>query len=165
MKQLTAFLLAALLIAGCGKNPKTYLDEAVKKQQSNDIAGAIAEYEKMIKELPTDTATAHAYLELGKIYQGKLDKKLEPELSMMKAVENYQSLIKKFPDSKEVPSAMFMTAFIQANEMKLYDAAKINYQKFLDKYPNHELATSARQEIQFMGVSPDEIIQQKAAAK
>jgi len=57
-----------------------------------------------------------------------------------------------------------MAAYIKANELKKYQEATDLYTLFLKKYPKHELAASAAQELEIMGMSPDEILKQKTAA-
>ncbi|WP_268761450.1 tetratricopeptide repeat protein [Candidatus Chrysopegis kryptomonas] len=52
-----------------------------------------------------------------------------------------------------------MLGFIHANELNDYKKAKIYYQKFIEKYPNSELATSAKFELENLGKEPEKIIQ------
>jgi TolA-binding protein len=51
-----------------------------------------------------------------------------------------------------------MLGFIYANELNNYEKAKIYYQKFLERYPNSELAISAKFELENLGRKPEEII-------
>jgi TolA-binding protein len=64
----------------------------------------------------------------------------------------------KYPDSEEAPKSLFMSGFILANDLMLYDKATSSYNLFLEKYPSHPLAVSAKEELDNMGLSPEEIL-------
>lgn len=55
-------------------------------------------------------------------------------------------------------NALFMLGFIHANEIHNYEKAKEYYQKFLELYPNSELAVSAKFELENLGKEPQKII-------
>src|SRR3989339_372168 len=59
-----------------------------------------------------------------------------------KAVETFEKLLKLYPDSENAPVALFMIGFTYANELGNKDKARIAYQEFIEKYPNHELKPS-----------------------
>ena len=167
MRFLSVILLSCtLLFVGCTKKDEKYYQNAAKEcLQKQDVRGAVASYEKLAEEFPESPAASEALYDIGRIYQNKLDKNVEPDASLRKAIEYFQKIIEKYPHSKEAPTALFMTGFIQANELKNYDEARKSYNQFLKNYPQHEMATAAQQELDFMGVSPDEIIRQKIAGK
>jgi hypothetical protein len=58
-----------------------------------------------------------------------------------------------------------MSGFIEANNLHQFDEATKTYRIFLEKYPDHELAESAKQELNTMGQAPDEILKQKKPKK
>lgn len=57
---------------------------------------------------------------------------------------NYQAILRRFPESTHAPQAQFMVGFIQADELKDYPAAREAFKAFLEKFPDDELAASAR---------------------
>jgi len=57
-----------------------------------------------------------------------------------------------------------MKAFIQANELQDYDAAKQTYQLFLQKFPNDEMTPSAKAELETIGLAPEEILKRNSQA-
>lgn len=159
-------LTCALLFAGCSKKDEKFYQNAAKESlQKQDIKAAVVNYEKIAEEFPESPAASEALYNIGRIYQNKMDKDVEANASLQKAISYFQKIIEKYPHSKEAPTALFMTGFIQANELKNYDAARKSYNQFLKDYPQHEMATAAQQELDFMGVSPDEIISKKLAGK
>ena len=58
---------------------------------------------------------------------------------------------------------LFMAGFVQANDLHDYDAASETYNLFLKTYPDHELATSAKEELDNMGLTPEEILKKNLA--
>ena len=54
-----------------------------------------------------------------------------------------------------------MIGFIQANKLNQLDSARVSYTKFLELYPDTEMATSAESELENLGLTPDEILAKK----
>ena len=75
-----------------------------------------------------------------------------------KAVEYYERLLREFPDSEHAQMSLFMIGYIQSNEIRDFNRAKIVYQEFLEKYPSSELAASVKFELDNMGKNPEELI-------
>ncbi|NVM03077.1 MAG: tetratricopeptide repeat protein [Candidatus Helarchaeota archaeon] len=75
-----------------------------------------------------------------------------------KAVSLYEELIRIHPDSEYSPMALFMIAYINANELGNHEKARNVYKEFLEKYPDNELVSSVNFELKNMGKSPDELI-------
>ena len=47
---------------------------------------------------------------------------------------------------------------LYADDLMKYDEATSSYNLFLEKYPSHPLAVSAKEELDNMGLSPEEIL-------
>ena len=60
---------------------------------------------------------------------------------------------------------MFSTGFIYANNLNQVDSARAAYTLFLEKYPQSELAASAKGELENLGRTPEEIIGKVEMAK
>ncbi len=73
------------------------------------------------------------------------------------AINNFRSLIDNYPESIHSSEALFMLGFINANDVKDYDEAKKYYQKFIEKYPDHELIGSATYELDNLGKDINEL--------
>jgi TolA-binding protein len=73
-------------------------------------------------------------------------------------VELFRSVYEKYPNSEQAPMGLFMAGFVEANELNDYDAATKTYNLFLETFPDHELATSAKEELDNMGLTPEEIL-------
>lgn len=160
-----SFILAVVVFFGCStKTDQEYMKNAYNLVKDNKIKEAVKEFEALVEEYPGSDAAPTALFELGKIYQGKIDKDIEPSQANEKAIGYFKRVSSEYPKSKEAAPALFMIAFIQANELKKYDEAKVNYEKFIAQYPDHELTASAKQELQFLGIPPEQIIMQNQSA-
>ncbi len=162
MKKLL-FLLPVLtffIFISCGKSEKDYLELGNKALSENKITDAISNYEKLIEKYPYNNYTTEALFQLGNIYQNKLVTNISNEESMKKAIGYYEKIINNKED-KYAPQALFMIGFIQANELRDYESATKTYKIFLSDYPKDELAKAAQDELDFMGLSPEEIITKK----
>lgn len=74
------------------------------------------------------------------------------------AIDLYETIIQTYPHYKKLPECYFLEAFTFENSLGNIGKADELYNKFLDKYPDHELADDARASIKFLGKSPEEIV-------
>ncbi|MCK9425567.1 MAG: tetratricopeptide repeat protein [Ignavibacteriaceae bacterium] len=159
MKSYFVFLLLIVLFfAGCGKSEKDQFEEANRLVQGKKYTEAISAFEKMAKEFPVGDFAADAYYQIAKLYQAGVVTGVDETTSQEKAVDYYQKVFVNYPKFESAPSALFMSGFIQANTLGKYNEATVTYKKFLQTYPNNELADDAKVELDNMGLSPEEII-------
>ncbi len=157
--------ILCLTVIGCGKkSAEDQMRSASKNVESKNISEAVVNYESVIKDYPESKEAPEALYQLGSLYQNHMVVNFAPKESFQKAINTFSKLIDKYPDSPQAPRALFMTGFIQANELNNFDAATKTYNLFLEKYPNHELASSAKEELDNMGLSPEQILQKKSAS-
>ena len=67
------------------------------------------------------------------------------------AIDNFNNIVTHYPQGTRAAEASFMLGFINANDVKDYDAAKKYYEDFIKKYPKHELADDAQYELETLG--------------
>jgi len=82
-------------------------------------------------------------------------------MNILKNVQSIQLLdriIIDYPNFSKLPDCLFLKAFIYENQTKDMDNAVKGYKEFLKKYPNHELAPSAKAAIDNMGIPLDALI-------
>jgi TolA-binding protein len=75
------------------------------------------------------------------------------------AAKVWEQLIAGYPTTDAAKSGMFQLAFCYEQFFKDLEKAKAMYERFLKKYPDDQLATSAEFSLQNLGKSADEIIQ------
>jgi len=73
------------------------------------------------------------------------------------AEENFQKILDDFPEGEHTAKAMFMIGFINANYTDNLDKARDYYTKFLEKYPDNDLADDARYEIENLGKNIEDL--------
>jgi TolA-binding protein len=164
MKSIT-IILTLLLFFGCStkKTDKELFDEAKKNLTEQNIPEAVSSFDELLIEYPESNLAPEALSELATIYQNKQVKNISEEENLNKSVELFIRLHDDYPSSEYAPSGLFMAGFIYANELQNFEAAKAIYQQFLNEYPEDELAASAKAELDFMGLSPEEILQKNMA--
>ncbi len=80
----------------------------------------------------------------------------EPSESLQ-AIRLFERLIEEYSDSGKAAEALFMKAYVLNNSLQDYEQARIYYQQFLDQYPDHGLASDARNELEIMGIPIEDI--------
>jgi TolA-binding protein len=165
MKNLLTILILGLIIAGCaGKTPEDKLKEAADYAEKQNFVEAAKIYEELLGEEIDDTLAVEVLYRLATIYQNKLIGSLSGEESLEKAAQLFRSIYEKYPKNEKAPMSLFLAGFIQANDLKHFKEATETYQLFLEKFPHHELAISASEELDNMGLTPDEILKKKVGA-
>lgn len=164
-KFLLTLLIAGLIIGCSGTTDDDIYNEAKSKYDQGNYAETLQEYERLIKEFPNTKYRAKALFEIGKLYHGQVVKSLTREQNYDRAIKNYSKVYKEFPDSSQAPNSLFMIGFLKANELQQLDSARYYYNLFIEKYPENEMAVSAKAEIENLGVPAEEILKQKAAKK
>ncbi len=165
MKIIKYFILIIfLLLFGCSKETdKGYMDQAAKELKDSSVTEAISSYESLIKEYPKSDLAPEALTRLAALYQNRMVKALSEKESFQKAVELYRKVYDDYPQSKNAPEALFMSGYIQANDLHDYDKATETYNLFIQKFPKNDLALSAKEELEHMGLSPEQILAKKKA--
>jgi TolA-binding protein len=163
MKNILFLVALTVLFIGCGK--KKHADEYMKDAklgiEQKKIPETIKAYETLLNEFPNDSLAPEALYQLGTLYQNKMVPNLKENESMEKAVNIFKSVFDKYPDSKQAQVSLFMAGFIQANDLRNYQDATGTYNLFLKKYPKGDMATAAKEEINNMGLTPEQIITKK----
>lgn len=89
-------------------------------------------------------------------YYNKANEAMSNE-NWKEAESNFYSIVERYPNGEYAAKAMFMVGFINANYSNNLDKAREYYQKFLDKYPDNELADDAEYELKHLGKSIDDL--------
>lgn len=166
MKKLSLSFVIIILVISCSKTTdKQYLDQAKSLLKENKVTESITALETLLKEYPESKLAPKALIELATIYQGQLDKSIAPEESFNRAQKYFREVFDKYPDSEDAANSLFMSSFILANDLKKFDEATVSYKLFLEKYPNSPLVQSAQDELDNMGLSPEEVLKKKEVAK
>ncbi|MBE0662874.1 MAG: hypothetical protein IH597_10445 [Bacteroidales bacterium] len=77
-----------------------------------------------------------------------------------KAIEIYTRVFNDYTTYEKHPESLFLIAFIYENQLMNLKQAELSYRRFLELYPDHELANDAEILIQHLGKSPDEMVKE-----
>ncbi len=78
--------------------------------------------------------------------------------SHIRAVHTLQRLEKEHPDHRHVPKAVFLQGFIYDAFLNQPDMARRHLETFIERYPGHELEASARNMLESLDASPEDLI-------
>ncbi len=146
-----AVLLCVIAIAGCSKMPdEMFLKKAAQYETGSEWDKAIANYEKLARLYPKSTYRAEALYKAGLVYAN--GKQAFPQ-----AISTLEQVIKEYENDPIAAQSQFMIGFIQANMASDTANARVSYNRFLEKYPDHELAESVRWELKYLGRDINEI--------
>lgn len=153
---------ALFLFSNCSSlDDKELFDKAQKEVNEKKYSEALTTFEKIYTEESESEFASKSLLECAKLYHNYLLPNFSKEESLKKAIDYYSKIYKEYPGSQEATAAMMMVGFIYANELNETDKAKSIYEEFLKKYPESELASSVKLELESIGLSPEEILSKK----
>lgn len=166
MKKYFVLVLFTILVIACSKtSDQEYFNQAQSLLKEKKTSEAIKAFESLLDEYPESKIAPKALVQLAGIYQNQMVDKLRPAESFDSAQKYFYQVYEKYPDSEEAPQSLFLSGFILANDLKDYDKATSHYKLFLSKYSSHPLAVSAQEELDNMGLSPEEILKRTVTAK
>lgn len=133
----------------------TDLEKKLYENQSGiidkkDAANIIHLYKQYVIENPSD--------EKAPVYLFKAADVSINVFHSQQTISLFNELLEQYPDYEKAPQALFLKAFTFENYLNQIDSAKVSYELFLQKYPNHSFANDAEVSLNNLGKSPEEII-------
>lgn len=167
MKGLGSLIVVALL-AGCGSPSaeESFRAGEEAQTQAEQVLGstqqpadslflvAIGHYEQVVENHPDDPLAENALFRIAELHNNGTRR-------FQDAIATYRRFFSTYPESAQAPVSLFMIAFLYNNELHDLNNASIAYREFLSRYPNHELSPSAQGELEYLGKSPEQIIEQQ----
>ncbi|MCS7054286.1 MAG: hypothetical protein NZM09_11225 [Ignavibacterium sp.] len=154
------FFLFLLFIVSCSKNYNEEIKKAEDLISKNKYKEAV-EVLKKVSDADDEKFSPVALSILGRIYQQHNLTDIQFKESQKIAQKYYYQIFEEYPKSNLAPKGLFMSAFILANELNEFEQAKKQYQLFLEKFPNDELAPSAKVELENVGLPPEMILNKR----
>lgn len=156
MRNYLIILAAAILMAACGTNRNKEVEKInqIERQLSTiDISTedsvatmAVDMYRKFAADFPEDSL-APEYLKRAadiSINIGQADV----------AIEILDSIISIYPGYEDVAGCQFMKGYAYET-IEEYDNAREAYMEFVEKYPDHYLASDTKKILPYIGMSPE----------
>jgi TolA-binding protein len=160
MKKILLVLLIATAIASC-KSEKRKLSDKIterEKEMLNDSSQAVnhkmaAEIIELYKEyadkFPEDTLAAEYLFRAGDVSNG---------IGQYKEAIGFYKRCSEINTYGKQPVAFFLQGFIYETQLNDMQNAKRIYEEFLQKYPNHKLASDVNFSLANLGKSPEELV-------
>jgi len=76
------------------------------------------------------------------------------------SLELFNRIIYQYPAYERVPESLFLMGFIYENNLQNFGKAKEIYERFIQRYPDHEFADDAAISIQNLGKTPEELVRE-----
>ena len=151
----TFTLMILFSLVSCSRKSDTELYTDAKAAEAiKDFQKAVELYEQVVDRFPTVATAESSLVRLSVIYNNDIK---DPR----KAIDTYRRCYTMFPSSKQAPTMLFLSGFVFNNELHMLDSARIVYQIFLQKYPDNDLAASAKYELETLGKDPSMAITQQ----
>lgn len=162
MKNLIVCFLIIILFTSCSKNKPEDLKKIAEEELKNgNIQGAIEKYEELVNNYSYSSNSPENLFILGQLLQAQEGDSVQKLSNYKKAIEYYSQILSNYPNYSKAPEATFMIAFIYSEIFKDYKLAEQYYKRFLKLYPSHELAQSVQAELDNLGKTPEEILNEK----
>ena len=160
--KLMIFALLALGMLACGGNEqKLTLDDMRAAQDAlfdengslnKTEAPKVAEkYCQFVKQNPNDTSVVKWLFHAMEINLMLKDSK--------KCIKIGNQLLEQFPQSKWAPQSLLtLGSFVYNDQLKDTAQAHVMFQRLIDEYPESDLVDDAQKSIEYLGLSPEEIM-------
>ena len=156
-KHLILGLSLLCLLAGCSLSKEKQQEKIAGLEKSVLEAGDTARqqelfkcYDKFISKYPEDSlAPEYLFRKAGLL---RVEKQGDAALDAM------AELVNRYPESPRVVECYFLRGLVYEEVFYDQELAKKAYLSFLERYPDHPLAESARYSIRYLGMSNEEII-------
>ncbi len=107
-----------------------------KRLNTEEANKVYSNYLKYVETYPKDTLSPDFLFKAADLANGL--KRHEESVNL------FARLVIEYPEFRKSSAALFMQAFVLETEIKETEKAKEKYKEFLNKFPNHKLAPSAR---------------------
>lgn len=150
----TAVLLSILLLTGCSSLSEDELWKRIESAKANQNWDSTLQVsQRILAEFPEGRFGGWARFAAAESYRFKNQPR--------EALDNYKLFVEQHPDMQPSSLALFLVGYIYGNNLQMNDSAKFYLEKFLTRYPDSELAPSVRLELESLGKSPQEVLEQK----
>lgn len=153
LKILLYFCLALLIWGGCGQQSAEDLFAAGEAAAVDpaSLDQAVTHFKTFLEKFSGDPKAPEALKKLAALAQ--------QQGQMQEAIGYYERVLADYPDSGHGDEAQFMIAFIYEEYVRDVDQARLAYQRVIDRYPDSELAASARHLLPNVGRNPEEWVE------
>ncbi len=139
------FLFILVFYLGCGNLSDSELIEKAKEfEEQQEFMLAIEQYEACANLYPESPLSAEALYRAGLVYINALS-------DSTNGISYLRRVVREYAENEYAALSQFMVGFIYANTLSDTAQARIEYNLFLQNYPDHELVPSVEWELKYLG--------------
>jgi TolA-binding protein len=127
------------LIADIGEGEKKLFNDSTRELNQAVANKVLENYIYFADKFREDTLAPEYLFRAGDLANGLHNPR--------QAIEVHDRLIRDYPQFRKTAAAMFMQGFIYETVIRDKEKAKSRYREFINRYPDHQLASSAQASI------------------
>jgi TolA-binding protein len=151
-----AYIASLLLLIAACESPKEKMLNDIKNTEVNDSIFSPQLLNER-KRLYLEFADKYPDDEQAPVFMFKAAQLCNGLASHHEAVQILNELMDKYPKSSVAENALFLQAYIFENALNNTEAAERTYKKFLEMYPESEMAEDAEMSLKYLGKTPEQI--------
>ena len=158
MKKFLVLAVIALVLAGCGSNDPAKRINELEKQVFSTENTINPEIASDLVSAYCDYADANPNDEMAPEY---LFKAVDVSMNLnepQRTISIIDKLMADYPDYPRTQAALFVKGFIFETKYNDLDMAKMLYEQYLKQYPDGEFADDCKASIEYLGLSPEELV-------
>lgn len=149
-----AALLLVVWLTGCSSLSEEELWKRIESAKANkNWDSTLQVSQRILIEYPDGRFGSWARFAIAESYRFKNQPR--------EALDNYKIYAERYPDLPPAVLSLFLVGYIYGNNLQMKDSAKYYLEEFLKKYPEHDLVPSVRLELESLGRSPQEVLEEK----
>lgn len=160
MNRITPLLIVAvaMMLLSCGNENLSDRIAKLEKQAFSTESAVNPEIAEQLVDVYCDFATQNPENQQSAEY---LFKAVDVSMNFDNPVKTFDiidRLVQEYPDYEKTPMAVFVKGFIYETRYNNIEQAKAAYEKYLELYPDGEMAADCRASIENLGLTPEELV-------
>lgn len=159
-----SFVIISLFVSSCGLKPNKERLQYEIEELENEVSTLYRDTGKSESTIAQSVILRDAYLTYADSWStdsltaeylfqaAMIDADIQNDVS--NGIKYLERIVDDFPDHPIRPKTLFLVGFTYAEQLHDFTKAQEAYQKYLDEYPQGEMAGSVRIEIETLGHTP-----------
>ncbi len=147
-----------MMLLSCGNENLSDRIAKLEKQAFSTESAVNPEIAEQLVDVYCDFATQNPENQQSAEY---LFKAVDVSMNFDNPVKTFDiidRLVQEYPDYEKTPMAVFVKGFIYETRYNNIEQAKAAYEKYLELYPEGEMAADCRASIENLGLTPEELV-------
>lgn len=150
-------MITILFISGCSLSEEELWLKVEAAKENSNWDSTLTVSQLLLEEYPQGRFAGWARFAVAESHRFKNQPR--------EALDNYKMFIETYPDLQPAAVSLFLVGYLYHNNLQNVDSARYYFEQFLQKYPSHDLAPSVRMEVEMLGKTPQEALNERIAAQ